>query len=238
MAAIAKRPPLYQEVADVLAQRISQRDWAPGLLLPSELELSDQMGVSPGTVRRALEQLEAERLAVRQQGRGTFVTEQASSEFAARFNNVRDKDGNPLPVDGNVLEQVRDVPNSQEQARLKLRPDEPILRTKRLCAHGKHNYMYEEASLALAQFANIPSSAIGNYNLSGLAQQHGVRLASATERVSACPAPSDVADLLGVQPASAVLQLDRVVFNGNGKALEWRLAYCQLNGNHYLVKMG
>jgi GntR family transcriptional regulator len=237
MASIAKRPPLYQEVADVLAQRISQKNWAPGLLLPSELELSDEMGVSPGTVRRALEQLEAERLVVRQQGRGTFVTEQACSEFAARFNNVRDKNGNPMPFHGKVLEQTRGVANQQEQQRLGLRADEPVLRTRRLCTDASRHYMYEQTCLVLGQFSGLTGEGLGNYSLSALAQQHGIRLASATEQVSACRAPADVARLLGVESDAVVLQLDRIVVGGNGKSVEWRVAYCLLSDNHYLVKM-
>ena len=195
------------------------------------------MGVSKGTVRRALVQLETERLVVRQQRRGTFVTDQAFWEFATRFNNVRDKDGNPIPIDGLVLQQTRAVANTQEQSRLAISLEAPVLRTRRLYTKGSHRYLYEEAVINLRFFPQITSTAIGNYSLSLLAQQHGLRLESATERVSAVNPSSHVAELLGLEVGVAVVQLDRLVTVGYGRPVEWRVAYCHLEDSQYVVSM-
>lgn len=65
--------PLYRQVRDVLVKRIADGVWQAGQALPSEPEIAADLGVSHGTVRKALDEMTAENLLVRRQGRGTFV---------------------------------------------------------------------------------------------------------------------------------------------------------------------
>src|SRR5919205_918574 len=67
--------PLYRQVRELLVRRLAEGVWQPGQLLPSEGQLAAELGVSQGTVRKALDSLTAERLLVRRQGRGTFDAE-------------------------------------------------------------------------------------------------------------------------------------------------------------------
>ena len=85
--------PLYLQVKDMLIQRIAAGAWKPGAAIPNEIELSRELGISVGTVRKALDEMESERLISRRQGRGTFVIDQTSNEHAIRFSNIRDPDG-------------------------------------------------------------------------------------------------------------------------------------------------
>jgi GntR family transcriptional regulator len=65
--------PLYEDLADLLRQKIAAGDPAPGERLPSEAEIQASHGVSRHTTRRALELLEREGLVLSGQGRGWFV---------------------------------------------------------------------------------------------------------------------------------------------------------------------
>ena len=47
--------PLYRQVKQILLRRIAGGEWQPGDVLPAEPRLGEQLGVSPGTVRKALE---------------------------------------------------------------------------------------------------------------------------------------------------------------------------------------
>lgn len=64
--------PLYHQMYLVLRQRIRDGEYAEGRPLPGEHQLAGQFGVSRVTVRRTLQQLEAEGLVVRRRGSGTF----------------------------------------------------------------------------------------------------------------------------------------------------------------------
>lgn len=65
--------PLYEQVYRIFRTRIMSGEWQPRSLLPGEVLLSHQLGVSVGTVRKAMDQLARENLVLRKRGRGTFV---------------------------------------------------------------------------------------------------------------------------------------------------------------------
>ena len=69
----------YKTIAAALRQRIALGEFEPGTLLPSEAELSAEYGVSRNTLRRALTELEAERLITVLPGRGRAVAEPGQS---------------------------------------------------------------------------------------------------------------------------------------------------------------
>lgn len=70
--------PLYLKIKHDLAERIARGEWKIGAILPNEGELARTYGVSAGTVRKALDELERERRLTRVQGRGTFVNDAAA----------------------------------------------------------------------------------------------------------------------------------------------------------------
>ncbi len=76
--------PLYIQVRDTFAEDIESGVWAIGTQLPEESELARQFGISAGTVRKALDMLEAEGFLERKQGRGTFVIDKEANEAARR----------------------------------------------------------------------------------------------------------------------------------------------------------
>ena len=61
--------PLYQQVRGMFLRRIADGTWAPGDALPNEHALALELGVSQGTVRKALDSLAAENLVERRQVR-------------------------------------------------------------------------------------------------------------------------------------------------------------------------
>src|ERR1043165_6541613 len=77
--------PLYRQVKELLIKRLGDGSWAPGPLLPSEPEIAAGLGVSPGTVRKALDEMSSERLLGRRQGRGTFVASHDEERILFQF---------------------------------------------------------------------------------------------------------------------------------------------------------
>jgi GntR family transcriptional regulator len=63
----------YVQIADQLRAGISSGEIGP--LLPSIMELTEQTGLAPGTIRRAFKILIDEGLIITRPGRGTFVRE-------------------------------------------------------------------------------------------------------------------------------------------------------------------
>ena len=75
--------PLYLQVKEDILDRILKGEWSPGSFLPNEFVLAEQYDVSQGTLRKALNELTAEKHLVRYQGKGTavaIVDEDSSSQ--------------------------------------------------------------------------------------------------------------------------------------------------------------
>jgi DNA-binding FadR family transcriptional regulator len=62
------------------AASLQAGEWKPGEAIPSELDLAARFKVSQGTVRKAIDELAAENLLVRRQGKGTFVATHAEEQ--------------------------------------------------------------------------------------------------------------------------------------------------------------
>ena len=72
-------------VRDLLMKRIGSGGWKPGEMLPSEFQLAAQYNVSQGTVRKALNALEADKLIVRRQGVGASVARHTRDDALLHF---------------------------------------------------------------------------------------------------------------------------------------------------------
>ena len=69
--------PLYQQIKTLILRSLQEGEWRPGEAIPSEIDLAARFKVSQGTVRKAVDELAAENLLVRRQGKGTFVATHA-----------------------------------------------------------------------------------------------------------------------------------------------------------------
>jgi GntR family transcriptional regulator len=230
--------PLYVQVRNLLAQRIANGVWAPGSMLPNEMDLARELHVSPGTVRKALDILESDRLVLRRQGRGTSVVDQASGDVAARFSNIRDGAGRRVVGDMELLTQAKASPSKIEQQRLQLEAGDPVLRTTRLRRYRDQPFMYEEVSLAISRLPGLDAGDAGNFRISALAQRHGIHLARASELLTIEEATPQTAKQLEIQASAQLLKLDRVIYATGGYPVEWRVALCSLKeGLLYFAEM-
>jgi len=77
--------PLYEEVKKKITQSLILGEWVPGEAIPSEIELANIYDVSQGTVRKAIDDLTAESILVRRQGKGTYVATHNEENIQLRF---------------------------------------------------------------------------------------------------------------------------------------------------------
>ena len=77
--------PLYRQIKLLIVQDMQAGVWKPGEMIPGEFELAARFGVSQGTVRKAIDDLAAENLLTRRQGKGTFVATHAEQTTRYRF---------------------------------------------------------------------------------------------------------------------------------------------------------
>jgi GntR family transcriptional regulator len=229
--------PLYLQLRDALVERIASGQWRPGTIVPNEGDLAREFGVSPGTMRKALDLMEAMRLLTRRQGRGTFVNDPSSEELAARFSNIRNADGTSISEDVTTGEVTEGPANESECERLRLSKDDPVYRLHRRRIHDGRTYMVEDVSMPVTPFPGLVDEQDPSASLILLATRYGILLGKAEERVTVGEASLEVAEALGIAFGSPVLVLDRVVFALDGRPVEWRMGWCHVADKLYLVGM-
>jgi GntR family transcriptional regulator len=72
--------PPWQQLADLLRERITSGEYRPGARIPSAASLSQEFDLAPVTVRKAITQLQRERLLVSRVGWGTYVRARNADE--------------------------------------------------------------------------------------------------------------------------------------------------------------
>ncbi|SFN05741.1 DNA-binding transcriptional regulator, GntR family [Actinomadura madurae] len=92
---MAGRVSKYSEIASDLRAKIDNGTLGPGVQLPTEKELADSWGVSPNTIKKAVNELRQEGLVETVPQKGSFVAEPAAP-FVITLNHTDLGEGNAL----------------------------------------------------------------------------------------------------------------------------------------------
>jgi GntR family transcriptional regulator len=228
---------LYLQVRDALVERIASGEWRSGSAIPNEVDLAREIGVSSGTVRKALQLLDAQKLITRRPGRGTFVNDPASGELACRLLRLRSTNGES--VSGEVTSQAisEGAPDELECARLRLCAGDSVYRIRRVRQHKGRKFMVADVTLPSALYPRLAGKSDIPVRIGALAPWNGMLLGTAQERISICIPPADVGDLLGVAPGAPAMLLDCVLFLlGTQRPAAWRMGYVHLPDGYYLAE--
>ncbi len=224
-AAAPRFEPLYRQVRQILQERIASGDWPPGSLLPAEPKLAESLGVSPGTVRKALDSLALERLVVRQQGRGTFVAAQTPDSTLFRFFSVVGEDGEQAIPDSREIGREVSAASPEERRRLALSGRARVLRLDRVRPLAGRDALVERIVLPLALFPGIErEEALPNTLYDHYQHRYGITIRRADETLRAAAAGGRVARVLGIKPGTPLLVIDRVAMSFDEKPVEWRVS--------------
>lgn len=221
--------PLYAQVRELMVERIATGQWKPGSLLPSEQRLAEEFGVSQGTVRKALSEMETQRLLVRRQGRGTFVAAHSRQTALFHFFRMVDHDGRRQEPVSRVLEhRVRRATREQAAA---LGIDSyahvhAILRTRLI---GGRPVILERVAVPTALITSLPLE-VGQPMADELyviyQRDHGVTIAKAEETLRAVAAQAPEVEHLGVALHTPLLEITRVARDMQGAPVELRVSRC------------
>lgn len=228
--------PLYLQVRDVLAERIASHAWKPSTVIPNEGDLAREFGVSSGTMRKALDLLEAERLLTRRQGRGTYVNDQASADLSTRYTKIRGLKGEHITGDVSLVRIEETEANEAECLRLGLKPSDRVHRAQRVRAYKGEAFLVEDIALPAQLFPGLGERKETPPRIVSLAQEFGILLGKCEERVYVGTATADVATQLRLAPEAPVLVLDRLIYDLNGHPVEWRLGRGNFVGKCYLAE--
>lgn len=234
--------PLYKQVYEVLKERLVSGYWRAGQVLPSEFSLADELGVSQGTVRKALNQMVAEKLLDRKQGKGTYVSEHTDEGSLFRFFRLREIKAKPddpvvLP-ETEVLKTKTRAATKAELSKFKLGASERVAEMLRVRSINGKPAIAEKVVQPLSVFPDIDQiTDLPNALYSLYQEKYGVNIVSVRDTVNATLVPKDFAKLLGIEAESPSLMIERESISMDGKTVELSHAFCNSIDFHYQVNI-
>lgn len=220
--AVAK--PLYSQVREVLLRRIGQGEWGAGEALPNEFLLSSDFGVSIGTIRRAIEGLEQTGVLKRIQGRGTYVAGRGATALEEKFCRLRI---GPTPADVvHELDGISQRPSSgAESVALHLADGELVTEICQRVRVGKRCVGIEISVVSAARFPRIESQFSYGQLVYRVLAEYGALIARASEHMAALGADCDIAEALGCEIGTPVLEVHRTAFTIDKEPVELRRSW-------------
>ena len=231
--------PLYQQIKVLILQSLQSGEWKPGETIPSEMDLAARFRVSQGTVRKAIDELAAENLVVRRQGKGTFVATHAEQHVQYRFLKLmpdsgdRDSEG---PAQRSVLECKRVRATAEVARSLALRSGDPVVQVRRILSFGGVPTILEDLWLPGNAFKGITADQVAGYHGPTYAMfelEFGVRMVRAEEKIRAVAADGQHAALLKVEQRTPLLSVERIAYTYNDVPMELRRGLYRTDTHHY-----
>ncbi len=228
--------PLYQQIKALITQSLESGEWKPGEIIPSEVELAGRYKVSQGTVRKAIDELAADNLLVRRQGKGTFVATHNEDRAQFRFLRLLADDGVEHPHVSRLLECRRLRASAEIARQLDLKPAEPVVLIKRLLQFDGEATVLDEIWLPGGVFRGLTLERLSEYKgplYAMFEAEFGTRMIRASEKIRAVAAEPSVADLLNVPPGFPLLSVDRVSYTYGDRPVEVRRGWYVTTGYYY-----
>ncbi|MDP3620112.1 MAG: GntR family transcriptional regulator [Ramlibacter sp.] len=244
--------PLFRQVRRELQRLIESGRYGPGEALPSETVIADALGVSIGTLRKAVDELVHENVLVRRQGKGTFVALHNDARFLFQFFHVEPR--GEFPTQGELREQeyphvdcvgfARARADAGQAAALRVHPGEPIWRLDNRLSLGGRAVVHDQIAISAQLFSGLTERLYleRSGTIYSLYQTHfGITVLRAHERARASAASRETARILGVAEGTPMLEVHRLALTFGDKPVEYRVSTINTAAHDYvslLAKQG
>jgi GntR family transcriptional regulator len=203
------------------------------------MDLASRFKVSQGTVRKAIDELAAENLVVRRQGKGTFVATHAEQQVQYRFLKLQPDNGDTRsegPAERTIIDCKRLRASADIARALSLRTGDNVLQVRRILAFAGVPTILEDLWLPGAPFKGLTAERLSEdhgpmYAL--FETEFGVRMVRADEKIRAVNPDAEQAKWLGVTAATPLLSVERVAYTYNDTPMELRRGLYRTDTHHY-----
>lgn len=218
--------PLYKKVETHIRSLISQGELVPGDLIPSESRLSELMDVSIGTVRKAIDQLEQEKLLYRHQGKGTYVSRIDFDRSLFRFFTYGTASGEATRIH-KITPKREKMPGTAEICKnLDVPIGTPLVYIERIGMDDEDKPVLVERCWWRADMVEgleNEDTHIPDLFYALIEDKFGIHIIRAEETLTADIADPDTARLLNISAGDPLVVLLRVTYASDDKIVEYRV---------------
>ncbi len=226
--------PLYIQIKEFIITKISNKQWLPSEIIPSEMQLARELDVSQGTVRKAITELVDNNVLIRKQGKGTFVANHDIQRALFHFFHITDNDGTKVIPQSKTLSCRRKKASNNEASKLQLKKGTTVICIERIRMFDGIPTMLESITLPAKMFATLDGDCeLPNMLYELYESKYGITVHSANERLRAIPASKREASLLKLPPQTPLIEIERLALTLNKKPIELRISHCYTRKHYY-----
>ena len=228
--------PLYEQIKAMILASLQASEWLPGEAIPSEMELAARYSVSQGTVRKAIDELAAQNLLVRRQGKGTFVATHQEDDWQYRFLRLSPDSGEKFLLISQFLACEQTKASEYVANLLKLKAGDPVIYIDRIQTFAGQPVVFEEIWLPCNRFKGLSLDTLNEWHGPVYAlyeSQYATHMVRAEEKIKAVSADEALARHLNLAIGTPLLSVERVAFTYGSKPVEIRHARYDTSEQHY-----
>jgi GntR family transcriptional regulator len=192
-----------------------------GTAIPSERQLSADLGVSRLTVRAALDELAREGYLVRRRGSGTYVQHPKISQELTITSFSEDMRRRGMVPGSRTLSMTTALAGARLGRFLQLSPSEPILVIKRLRLADGETMAIETLHLPEALVPGLTAKDLSGSLYTLLQDRYGIAVASGTQAIEPTVTNEEESAALGVPLHSPAFLFERTSRDLDGRTVEF-----------------
>lgn len=228
--------PLHLQAEELLRKLIDMEEYKNGKLLPNEVELSEQLGISRNTLRQAINKLVFEGMLVRRKGVGTKVVRKGVAGGIKNWLSFS-QEMKMLGIEVRNFELFvgYKTPNETIANFFDIDTNQHCLVLERVRGNQKFPFVY------FISYFNpiIPLDSETSFNMplyELLEKQHNIIVKTSKEEISASLAGEFIAGKLGIKPTDPILIRKRFVYDVNDVATEYNIGYYRADSFTYTIE--
>jgi len=232
--------PLYIQVKKRITGSLISAEWAPGESIPSEIELAKKYNVSQGTVRKAIDDLASDKILIRRQGKGTFVSTHNEENIQLRFLRLTEKSGKKENLESKLISFEKEKAGNQIAKSLGINPSSTLISIKRLLTFNGRPLILDLIKIPTAYFRGLTPEKIIEKSGSMYRMYEvdfGIQMLHADEKILAVRSSKESSTLLHVSEGSPLLSVERLSYTYDKKPIEWRLGLCLTLDHYYKTEL-
>lgn len=217
---------IAQQVGEFIRTEIEERNFCPGMKLPSDTEMAESFGVQKQTVQTAIDALEKEGLLKRISNKEIYVLGkkiERNMEHLEGFTQTM-QDRNIVPSRKILSRYLREAGNKYGSM-FGIDPKDPIFYIKRVCCANEEPVSLEEIYIPHYLIPKIEGMDLSVFSVYEIYGMYGIKLMSAEQTLDLVRPNMRDSKVLGIEPGTACMLFQSVTHDTKGRVVEFNHNY-------------
>lgn len=227
--------PLYLQAEKELRKLIALPEYQQGKLLPNEVSIAKDLGISRNTLRQAINKLVFEGLLLRKKGVGTMVLKPVDSKVQNWKSFSQEMKAKGIEVKDFKLQFDRVKPSREVQRFFGLKNDEEVIRMRRLRGKKSGPFVFFVSYFhPRIRLTGKEDFSRGLYEI--LEKDFQVKANLSQEEITAILSDGELARQLHLEKGEAILKRKRFVYDQGRRPIELNEGFYRADSFIYTVE--